>query len=109
MATNVFPAISTITGKVHPTSSMIMMIPSIQVIISGLTTLDGLNLKTSFPEVLKTIVQKLGLNSLYDSEIHNKRTILTYKSSASSNKRLFPKIRKNAHIASKYCPLIKNC
>ena len=48
-------------------------------------TLHGLSLKTSFPEVLQTIVQELGLYSLYDNESSknsgsNKRAVLAYRS-----------------------------
>ena len=42
-------------------------------------TLRSLNLKTSFPEVLETIVQELGLYSLCDAEMHNKHIIPSYK------------------------------
>ena len=43
-------------------------------------TLRGLNLKTDFPEVLKTIVQELELYSLCEDEKHGKRVALTNKS-----------------------------
>ncbi|WP_373776948.1 AAA family ATPase [Porphyromonas loveana] len=42
-------------------------------------TLRNLNLKTDFPEVLKIIVQELGLYSLYDGEKYGKRAALTHK------------------------------
>ena len=42
-------------------------------------TMRGLNLKTSFPEVLETIVQELGLYSLCDGEQHSKHITLSYK------------------------------
>ena len=42
-------------------------------------TLRSLNLKTSFPEVLETIVQELGLYSLCDAEMHNKHVTPSYK------------------------------
>lgn len=42
-------------------------------------TLRNLNLKTDFPEVLKIIVQELGLYSLYDVEKYGKRAALTHK------------------------------
>ena len=43
-------------------------------------TLHSLNLKTDFPEVLKIIVQELGLYSLYDGEKYGKRATPTHKS-----------------------------
>ena len=43
-------------------------------------TMRGLNLKTDFPEVLKIIVQELGLYSLYDGEKYGKRATPTHKS-----------------------------
>lgn len=43
-------------------------------------TMRGLNLKTDFPEVLKIIVQELGLYSLYDGAKYGKRAALTHKS-----------------------------
>ena len=42
-------------------------------------TMRGLNLKTSFPEVLETIVQELGLYSLCDGEQHSKHITQSYK------------------------------
>ena len=42
-------------------------------------TLRNLNLKTSFPEVLETIVQELGLYSLYDGEKHSSHITSAYK------------------------------
>ena len=42
-------------------------------------TMRGLNLKTSFPEVLETIVQELGLYSLYDGEKHSSHITSAYK------------------------------
>ena len=42
-------------------------------------TLRNLNLKTSFPEVLETIVQELGLYSLCDGEQHSKHITQSYK------------------------------
>ena len=42
-------------------------------------TMRGLNLKTSFPEVLETIVQELGLYSLCDGEQHSKHITQPYK------------------------------
>ncbi len=42
-------------------------------------TMRGLNLKTDFPEVLKIIVQELGLYSLYDGEKYGKHAALTHK------------------------------
>ena len=44
-----------------------------------MTTLRNLNLKTSFPEVLETIVQELGLYSLYDGEKHSSHITSAYK------------------------------
>ena len=41
-------------------------------------TMRGLNLKTSFPEVLETIVQELGLYSLCDGEQHSKHITQSY-------------------------------
>ena len=41
--------------------------------------LRNLNLKTSFPEVLETIVQELGLYSLYDGEKHSSHITSAYK------------------------------
>lgn len=43
-------------------------------------TMRGLNLKTDFPEVLKIIVQELGLYSLYDGEKYGKSAAPTHKS-----------------------------
>lgn len=43
-------------------------------------TMRGLNLKTDFPEVLKIIVQELGLYSLYDGGKHGKRAAPPRKS-----------------------------
>ncbi|SFF90322.1 bifunctional DNA primase/helicase [Prevotella sp. KH2C16] len=43
-------------------------------------TMRDLNLKTDFSEVLKIIVQELGLYSLYDGEKCGKRAVLTHKS-----------------------------
>ena len=42
-------------------------------------TLRNLNLKTSFPEVLETIVQELGLYSLCDGEKHSSHITSAYK------------------------------
>ena len=42
-------------------------------------TMRGLNLKTSFPEVLETIVQELRLYSLCDGEQHSKHITQSYK------------------------------
>ena len=42
-------------------------------------TMRDLNLKTSFPEVLETIVQELGLYSLCDGEQHSKHITQSYK------------------------------
>ena len=42
-------------------------------------TLRNLNLKTSFPEVLETIVQELGLYSLYNGEKHSSHITSAYK------------------------------
>ena len=42
-------------------------------------TMRGLNLKTSFPEVLETIVQELGLYSLCDGGQHSKHITQSYK------------------------------
>ncbi|EHG15015.1 bifunctional DNA primase/helicase [Prevotella histicola] len=42
-------------------------------------TMRDLNLKTSFPEVLETIVQELGLYSLCDGERHSKHITQSYK------------------------------
>ena len=47
-------------------------------------TLCSLNLKTSFPEVLETIVQELGLYSLCDAEKHNKHITPSYKNPIAS-------------------------
>ena len=43
-------------------------------------TMRGLNLKTDFPEVLKIIVQELGLYSLYGGEEYYRHAAPTYKS-----------------------------
>ena len=43
-------------------------------------TMRGLNLKTDFPEVLKVIVQELGLYSLYGGEEYYRHAAPTYKS-----------------------------
>ena len=48
-------------------------------------TLRSLNLKTSFPEVLETIVQELGLYSLCDAEKHNKHITPSYKNPIASS------------------------
>ena len=42
-------------------------------------TMRGINLETSFPEVLETIVQELGLYSLCDGEQHSKHITQSYK------------------------------
>ena len=42
-------------------------------------TLRGLNLKTSFPEILETIAQELGLYSLCDGEKHSSHIASSYK------------------------------
>ena len=64
-------------------------------------TLPGLNLKTDFPEVLKTIVQELELYSLCEDEKHGKRVALANKSPIiSSPKADITKMRKNAHTVS---------
>ena len=43
-------------------------------------TMRGLNLKTDFPEVLKVIIQELGLYSLYGGEEYYRHAAPTYKS-----------------------------
>lgn len=48
-------------------------------------TMRGLNLKTSFPEVLETIVQELGLYSLCDGEQHSKHITQSYKKTIGSS------------------------
>ena len=47
-------------------------------------TMRGLNLKTDFPEVLKVIIQELGLYSLYGGEEYYRHAAPTYKSSVIS-------------------------
>ena len=55
-------------------------------------TLRNLNLKTSFPEVLETIVQELGLYSLCDGEKHSSHITSAYKKILLSGKP-FPHIK----------------
>ena len=47
-------------------------------------TMRGLNLKTDFPEILKVIIQELGLYSLYGGEEYYRHAAPTYKSSVIS-------------------------